>query len=87
MQIENTDKPFDIEVKRFYFPAVLRANCPICGKECIKNGNGDYLSFPRANTPIKVYFYCQSIVDDKDVEHEFTEEIILRVTVEAVKRD
>lgn len=26
MQIENTNKPFELEVKRFYFPAVLRTN-------------------------------------------------------------
>jgi len=87
MRVENTDKPFEIEVKRFYFPAILYATCPTCGKECAKNGNGDYLSYPKANTPTKVYFYCQSIVDGKDVEHEFTEEIILRVTVEPVKND
>lgn len=87
MQIENTNKSFELEVKRFYFPAVLRANCPVCGKECIKDGSGDYLSYPKVNTPTKVYFYCYSIVDGKDVEHEFKKEIILRITVEAVEHD
>jgi hypothetical protein len=84
MKIENSNAPFEIDVKRFYFPAVLRAHCPTCGKECVKDGEGDYLSYPKTNTPTEVNFYCHSIVNDVDVEHEFSKKIILRVTIEEV---
>lgn len=85
MKIENLTTPTALELKRCYLPIIFRAKCPVCGKECVKDCNSDYLSYPWINTPTKVNFYCVSIVDDKDIEHEFSINVILKITAEVCR--
>ena len=84
MKIKLHDVPFEINVKRFYLPVTLTATCPECGKEVVRDCTNSYLSYPTANEPIDVHFYCYSEGDDgnEDEEHEFYEKVILRLTVE-----
>lgn len=51
---------FDTGDKRFYVPGhYLEGTCPKCGAEYERDFENDYLSYPRANTPINVDCYCQ----------------------------
>lgn len=87
MKIEMSDSPYPIDVKRFYFPARFIETCPECGKEVVKDGDGDYLSYPKLNEPFDVNFYCHSIDEatDKDIEHEFTRRVVMRLSFEALE--
>ena len=50
--------PFDIEVKRFYWPGSFKSACPKCGKKQVVKGEERYLSYPTANKPFDFYFSC-----------------------------
>jgi hypothetical protein len=78
MRIENRPEPFEIQVKRFYLPARVTDTCPNCGKEQTRDLDGDYLSYPKANAPEPVNFYC-------DCEHEWQVWVTLRVTLEPAR--
>jgi len=69
---------FDIEVKRFYVPVIIKAKCPKCKKEIENDYSQDYLSYPTANKPMETYFYCE------DCDEEFYINTILKVTLEKV---
>lgn len=49
MKAINSIEPFSVEVKRFYFPAMLKGVCPTCGEEIEHDFEQDYLSYPTAN--------------------------------------
>ena len=74
MIIENTEERFDTKVKRFYVPVEIYDDCPECGTE--NTHVDDYLSYPIVNGISPVHFYCVSC------EEEWTQDIILRITVE-----
>lgn len=69
------NKPFEIEVKRFYFPYIITSCCSKCGDEFEFDGNSDYISYPVVGQPEKIYFYCD------DCSHEWSEEIVLDINV------
>lgn len=81
MKIINYEEPFDLGVKRFYLPVEIQAECPCCCSEISRDLEDDYLSYPVANVKEPVTFYCE------DCNEDFTENIIVKVTVEEFKED
>jgi hypothetical protein len=51
----------NIDVKRFYLDNIA-SDCPKCGHEC----RNSYLSYPTANEPFDLDFYCGNCEE----EHE-----------------
>ena len=79
MIIKNSDKPFEIDVKRFYTPVEISDECPECGvTNESSNTDNNYFSHPYVNRPERVLFYCE------ECEHEWENKVILRITIEAV---
>jgi len=75
-KVINEEGSFEIEVKRFYLPVKIEANCPECGEHVVYDLNDNYLSYPDANVPFGHTMYCEC-------EHEWEVPVILRVTMEA----
>jgi len=66
----------EIGIKRFEFEGlVMYYSCPICGESHIWN---NYLYYPKINVPIDLPLYCRKC------DHEWIEQIILKVNVEIV---
>jgi len=89
LRVEQIEAVQECRVKRFYFPAVLTSTCPVCGKDIVKDGRNDYISYPSFNLPQKVYFCHEAEVftDDGEVdylEHEWEETIVLKLVVEEI---
>lgn len=82
MLIEATDAPLPTDTKRFYFPACVTVQCPTCGREATRDFSQDYLSYPTANTPMDVTFHHTD--EEPYLHHEWTERMILRITIEGV---
>ena len=80
MKIENLDKPFDIEVKRFNFPSKFTVTCK-CGAEVTHDFRNEYLGYPTANRPSEVYMYCHAC------DQNWTEKIVVRVRIEATPEE
>ena len=76
VKIHLTDEPFEINVKRFYFPCEIKSQCPECGAHASRDFSNNYLSYPTVGKPENVYFWC-------DCGHEWEPQIILRLTVES----
>lgn len=76
---DGEDGVVEIGVKRFHLPFTLVAKCPTCGEEITHDLDNHYLSYPAANTRTKVTFWHYT----SDEDHEWTERIILRLSVEA----
>lgn len=68
--------PVEIDQKRFYLPQQVFAICPKCGAEVERDG---YLSYPKVNQPMRMTFWHHVGTE----EHEWDEQIVLRVTIEA----
>lgn len=90
MRIEQRDVPFGCLEKRFRFPCSIFDACPECGREVEMDfSNAHYLTNPTFNAPQDVHFYCIAWDDDGeeilDCGHNWTKQIILRVTVEPVE--
>lgn len=68
---------FETNTKRWYPPFEIYSSCPECGLE---QEYDNYLPYPDFFVPISVHFCCE------DEEHyaEWTEQIIIKVTAEAV---
>jgi hypothetical protein len=73
----------EIDVKRFYFPGVLKDNCPKCGQRCEMDGSEHYLMYPTANEVGSTYLCCPG-TDEDYCGHEFEVHYILNVTFEQV---
>lgn len=73
--LEIVDQPIgEIEVKRFYIEGLkMYYTCP--SKNHMWN---DYLSYPDMNIPMDLHLYCN------ECDHEWTEKIILKVSIEVV---
>ena len=71
-------KEFEIDVKRFYVPAIIKSNCPKCGEEIVNDYNEQYLSYPTANKIMETHFYCD------ECDEEFYINTLLKVTLEKV---
>ena len=48
----------DIDIKRFYFDAILKAKCPNCGTEMERDFNDDYLNYPEVDKIEEMGLYC-----------------------------
>ena len=80
MKITKIDAPFAIDVKRLYLPFVIEDDCPECGRMCVFDLTGDYLSYPTIDGVFLASFYCE---EGHDVE-EWDQELVLKVSVEAL---
>jgi len=69
-------KKFEIDVKRFYLPIVIKRKCPNCGNECEFDLDSDYLSYPTVNKKERITFYC----DECDINFEV--DSIIRINLE-----
>lgn len=79
-KITNSPDSMSIDVKRFYVPAVITAQCPFCGKECENDYSDEYFSYPDTNERFGAHFYCDG-PEGKD-DHEFEVDVVLRITLE-----
>jgi len=62
---------------RASWPEKIGIECSKCGLTDARDLGDHYLMYPKTNEPIKFGFYCQN----EDCQHEWSEQIILRVTV------
>jgi hypothetical protein len=83
LKIVNTGERLAIELKRAYLPVVVTSECPECGELVEKDLSDDYLSYPVANGKEELHF-CHEIADGED-EHEWSETIVVRLTIEAAQ--
>ena len=67
---------FELDVKRFYFPFVLKRKCPVCGHLNEHNFEKWYLSYPVLNCKEDVNFCCG------ECDHEFTVGVTLKLGLE-----
>lgn len=80
--VTNDPDSFSIDVKRFYFPACVKAKCPFCGKEVEHPFDDDYLSYPDANETFDHVMYCGG--EDGSADHEFRVRLKLTIKLEEV---
>lgn len=68
--IKNEDyEGFDIDVKRFYIPFTLQANCPKCERLLESDlSHHRYLSYPLIGEPIEETLYCGECDEEVFVE-------------------
>lgn len=67
---------FEVEVKRFYLPIVVKRECPECQQK-IEHDQGDrYLMYPTVNKNEPLQFYCE------DREIEFEVDGVLKISFE-----
>lgn len=78
IEISGSGKKFEVDDKRFYVPGVvLKSTCPECQAPASRDMGDDYLSYPKANTPIDSRsFHCECC------DHEWSAKIVLSITVE-----
>ena len=84
---QNFDAKGDEMQKRFYIPGVtLKSVCPECGKEVVDDLGEQYLSYPKVNEPFDYTFYHEQQPEEEGKYwcHEWTEKIVLRISVEVV---
>lgn len=82
VEVIGKGRPFELDVKRFCVGGVkLRSKCPKCGKVITRDLGEEYLSYPTVNTPIEVDF-CHEAPSGEPTDHEWSEKIVLRVTIE-----
>lgn len=68
MEIFNIPEQFDIGVKRFCLPLIIRRACPKCGEECKLDLEQNYLSYPTVNKREVLNFYCTECKLDFEVD-------------------
>lgn len=66
MKLISENKPFRLDVKRFYFPAKIECDCPICWQKVFTDLNDDYISYPTLNSTSDVYMICEHLDTDKE---------------------
>lgn len=67
-----------LEVKRFYFPAIIYSVCPNCGEERSVDGTDEYISYGGLGYN-EVHFSCY--VDDEECA-EWSETVYITLNVE-----
>lgn len=78
LKITNTQEAAEIDVKRFYIPGTtISSVCPKCHTRETRDLGDHYLMYPKLNTPFNYFFYCQN----EDCQYEWSEKVILRVTL------
>lgn len=68
--VENYPGPTDIDVKRFYVPAVIRWTCASCGQAREQDLGDHYLSYPTANADFTHALWCGAtvMIDGKETD-------------------
>ncbi len=69
---------FDLNVKRFYAPFVIKDLCPNCKEPYINDLTQDYISYPILGKPTVFNMYCHKC------ENEWSGEITIEIEIEAV---
>lgn len=69
-------KTFEIEVKRFHLPIIIKRKCPNCSSDCELDLNSDYISYPIINKKERITFYCDGCNINFEVDS------ILRISLE-----
>ncbi len=75
MKIKNRKNQYELEIKRFYFPASIEAECPACRAAAVFDGEEEYVSNPTLGAPTDIHFYCESC------DHEWDEQVVFTLTV------
>ena len=70
MKNEEIKEVFDIEVKRFYLPVVVKDKCPNCDGEISQNLEDQYLSYPTLNKADDITLVCEAC--DMEFQVPFT---------------
>jgi len=61
----------EVDYKRFYLPGLkITAQCPVCKKDLLFDGDHDYISYPKLGSPSVVYFYCEACDDGPVIQME-----------------
>lgn len=80
MNIINLVEPFEIDVKRFYFPATVEGIvCKECGEVFEEDFSCNYLAYPTTNRTFEHTVVCSK-------EHETKIKLLLKVTLEGPKK-
>lgn len=58
IDINNLDERFELDDKRFRFPAVLETDCPKCNQPIIVDFMEEYLSYPYVNEVFEQIINC-----------------------------
>ena len=78
MRITVGTGPFELRVKRFRFPCLIRDDCPGCGVEKELDLSAVYLSYPVLNDRQSIDLYCG------ECQQEWELVVVLRLTVEVL---
>jgi hypothetical protein len=58
-----------LDIKRCHLPGIkIEDNCPSCLKPVHWDGDSDYVSYPKVNSPIDFHFYCADCDREWDVQ-------------------
>lgn len=79
LKIETQEGSFTLGAKRLALPFKMTSHCDQCGRDVVVDLESWPLSYPTINQVFIHDFYC----DNCDVE--WSEEMILRVSLEAIK--
>ena len=86
--ITGSSQPFEIREKRFYIPDyIISSSCPKCGEIKNRDLSDEYLTYPKANIPIKIGMYCEHYSEERGnygCGNEWEVTIKILVTVEVV---
>lgn len=86
--ITGNPQPFELREKRFYIPDyTISSPCPKCGEIKTRDLSIDYLSYPKANKPIKIEMYCEHYSEERGeygCENEWEVTIKISITVEII---
>lgn len=79
---------WEVDVKRFYAPAIVRSVCPECGADVSRHLDDNYLGYPELGV-MDIHMICYKEWETDDgtwdcSEHEFTTRIRMTIQVEAV---
>lgn len=75
------EESFGGDTKRFYMPIAIKAKCPKCKSDMIRDFKDQYLSYPIFNKDIEEYFYC----DECDSEFSFDMQVNISLSLSVDK--
>lgn len=67
---------FELNIKRFYLPIIIKRKCPNCNNECEEDLGYSYLSYPTVNKKERLHFYCP------ECDCEFEIDRILKISLQ-----
>ncbi len=81
VEIVQTDEVVNLDMKRCYLPFEVTATCPECKARITRYLSDDYVGYPPVNKPFDLDMYHDEVIDDEDVHHEWSVQVILRMTL------